>query len=35
MKVLLSTVTPITTHHKQAESIDSDELEPIGISPKI
>ena len=35
MKVLIWPVTSITTHHKKAKSIVSDELERMGIGHKI
>ncbi len=35
MKVLLLSVTAVTTHHKKAERIGGDESEGFSISPKI
>ena len=35
MKVLILSVTAVTTRHKKAENIGSDELEPIDIGHKI
>ena len=35
MKVLILSVTSVTTHHKKAESIDSDELQGFGLGGKI
>ena len=32
MKVLILSVTPITTRHKKTESVGSDELQELGIS---
>ena len=35
MKVLILSVTSVTTRHRKAESIDGDKLERIGIYPQI
>ncbi len=35
MKVLILSVTSVTTHHKKAERIGSDELQGFGINPEI
>ena len=35
MKVLILSVTPITTRHKKAKTIAGDELQPMGINPQI